>query len=718
VFTYGGVQSVNFSAGRGDSGFEIFGIASTPAGVPVTVTDASPTSQVEFFAGSPLDLLQGPLTVVGRAGALDLLLLNDAANASPQDYTVTATTVSRSGMAPVTYANLTQMILYTSNTGAPAAVTVQSTAPTTFTQVLLLTAGDQATVNAPGVQGALRILSNGAAPVPVSVTVDDSSDSTPRTATFSADPNYRYLLYGLAPGRVYLDVDPGSSVQVFGGSGGNTFDVQSTPAGVNLTVNAGAGSDTVNVGSAANSLDPITAVTVNGNGSTVLILNDQGATGRTEYDVYSGKITREPITLPATPPTQTVTYAGLASITLNGSNSSDGDQFFALGSPAGTSVSLNAGSGGFNQFLAFDEYSPADAPPAVDNLLGPVAFHGHHTSDFGERVGADAAAGHTYTLSANGAVSTVQRDGAADLTFDGLSQLILDGSVVGGNQVNVKSVAPGVFLNIVLFSGDHAVVGSLAPILGGTMEGILGPVAFSGLGTATVDLVDSGDLSSAGRRVTIAPPTNPNDPFSSITGLSGAPDLAIDFRLNPGSAVAIHGGLGDKTFALQGALPNVALSIDGGVGSNTLDYSGWTGDVTVNLPLGTATGVAGGISNIRNVTGSVGNDLLVGDANANVLIGGTGRNVIIGGGGADQITGGGGDNLLIGGLTDYDQNAAALDLIMQEWLLASDFATRVAALQSGGDLLAGSGIHLDGTTVHPDGMATVTPGPGNNWVIA
>jgi hypothetical protein len=134
--------------------------------------------------------------------------------------------------------------------------------------------------------------------------------------------------------------------------------------------------------------------------------------------------------------------------------------------------------------------------------------------------------------------------------------------------------------------------------------------------------------------------------------------------------------------------------------------------------LGTATGVAGGISNIRNVTGSVGNDLLVGDANANVLIGGTGRNVIIGGGGADRIVGGGGDNLLIGGTTAYDQNAAALDLIMQEWLLASDFATRVAALQSGGDLLAGTGIHLDNTTVHPDGMATVTPGPGNNWVIA
>ncbi len=160
------------------------------------------------------------------------------------------------------------------------------------------------------------------------------------------------------------------------------------------------------------------------------------------------------------------------------------------------------------------------------------------------------------------------------------------------------------------------------------------------------------------------------------------------------------------------------LAIDGGGGVNALDYSAYVGDVTVNLPLGTATGLDGGIANIRNVTGSVGNDLLVGDANANVLIGGTGRNVLIGGGGADQITGGGDNNLMIGGSTDYDQNRAALDLIMQEWLLASDFGIAMTALQSGGDLLTGTGIHLDGTTVHPDGLANVlTPGPGNNWII-
>jgi hypothetical protein len=251
VFTYGGMQSVNISAGRGDSGEEIFGIVSTPAGVPVTLTDASTTSQVEFFAGSPLDSIQGPLNIQGRASGLDELLVDDADNPNPQTYTLTTntvtgtSTVSRTGMAPITYDNLAAgMNLYTSNTGAHATVNVQGVGATP-TSIELLTAGDQANVTAPGIQGFLRILSTGAVPVPVSVTVDDSSDSTPRTATFSTDPNYRYLLNGLAHGPIYLNVDPGSDVQVLGGSGGNTFNMQSAPPGISISLDGGSGTNTL-----------------------------------------------------------------------------------------------------------------------------------------------------------------------------------------------------------------------------------------------------------------------------------------------------------------------------------------------------------------------------------------------------------------------------------------------------------------------------------------
>jgi hypothetical protein len=250
LFAYGGIQSVNVSAGRGQNGLEVFGIVSTPAGAPATITDASPTSQVEFFAGSPLDFFQGPLHIIGRTSNLDLILLNDAATRNPHTYTVTANTLSRTDMngnpdmAPITYDNLIQTGLYTNNTGTHATVNVQGTAATAFTHILLLTAGDQATVNAPSVQGPLRILSNGAVPVPVSVTVDDSGDGAPHMATFSTDPTYRYLLNGLAPGRIFLDVDPGSSAQVQGGSGSNVFRMDDVPSFA-LSINGGTGANTL-----------------------------------------------------------------------------------------------------------------------------------------------------------------------------------------------------------------------------------------------------------------------------------------------------------------------------------------------------------------------------------------------------------------------------------------------------------------------------------------
>ena len=157
-----------------------------------------------------------------------------------------------------------------------------------------------------------------------------------------------------------------------------------------------------------------------------------------------------------------------------------------------------------------------------------------------------------------------------------------------------------------------------------------------------------------------------------------------------------------------------------GGGINTLNYSGYTGDVTVNLPLHLASLVnqmaANSIFNIQNVTGSIGNDLLVGDANPNMLTGGTGRNLIIGGGGPDTVTGGGGDNLLIGGTTIWDSNPAALQAIMQEWTNPNlTFDARVNALRRG-IVVNNVTYALTRSTVMADNSPdNLIGGPGQNW---
>lgn len=106
----------------------------------------------------------------------------------------------------------------------------------------------------------------------------------------------------------------------------------------------------------------------------------------------------------------------------------------------------------------------------------------------------------------------------------------------------------------------------------------------------------------------------------------------------------LNGGLGDDY-------------IDGGDGIDTVDYgaSGAGGfnagtGVTVDLATGQATGQLGSdvLVGIENVSGSSGDDRILGNAIANKLVGNAGDDVIRGRAGNDLINGGGGDDRLYG----------------------------------------------------------------------
>jgi Ca2+-binding RTX toxin-like protein len=102
----------------------------------------------------------------------------------------------------------------------------------------------------------------------------------------------------------------------------------------------------------------------------------------------------------------------------------------------------------------------------------------------------------------------------------------------------------------------------------------------------------------------------------------------------------LDGGTGDDTFKGTGA----ADVLIGGAGSDTVDFS-HRSSVTVSLgdPLpywaGLETPHAQFIS-IENVTGTAGQDILVGNGESNILRGQAGQDNLIGGGGADVMYGG------------------------------------------------------------------------------
>ena len=138
--------------------------------------------------------------------------------------------------------------------------------------------------------------------------------------------------------------------------------------------------------------------------------------------------------------------------------------------------------------------------------------------------------------------------------------------------------------------------------------------------------------------------TDASETINLLDGVSNGADSIWGFGGNDtifglGGADTIKGGGGADT-------------IDGGNGIDTVDYTDSDTGVIVNLELGMGDrGTAEGdtFANVENVTGSAGDDTLIGNGEANVLRGYAGDDTLKGGGGADTLAGGNDDDFLIGG---------------------------------------------------------------------
>jgi hypothetical protein len=286
--------------------------------------------------------------------------------------------------------------------------------------------------------------------------------------------------------------------------------------------------------------------------------------------------------------------------------------------------------------------------------------------------------------------------------------------LTGSNSGDVNGVSFSSFENLQGGTGDDQFVFFPGGGVSGNVDG--------GGGSNTLDYHNLSTNVTIGLGGNTA--TGIGGTFSNISGFIGGsgsntvvgPDSGATWTINGVNTFTVLGftfgnfqnitaGAGDDTFAFQtgGRLDG---AIDGGGGVNSLTYAAYTGDVLVDLLIHYATGAGGGVSNIQNVTGGNGNNMLVGDANANVFTGGTGRNILIGDGGADSITGGGQDNILIGDATTWDANLTALQAIFAEWTRTDlSFEQRLAHLISEGNndnRLNGSYV-LNKKTVFSDG---------------
>jgi hypothetical protein len=120
-----------------------------------------------------------------------------------------------------------------------------------------------------------------------------------------------------------------------------------------------------------------------------------------------------------------------------------------------------------------------------------------------------------------------------------------------------------------------------------------------------------------------------------------------------------------------------------------------------------------------DASGSIANNVLVGQRGNDTLKGGSGRDILIVGAGAGTLDAGGGDDILIGGYSSFDNNIIALLAIMAEWgRTDADYNTRVAHLQGTQSAGLNGSYLLNASTVFDNGVVDLLDGgAGMDWFL-
>ena len=560
----------------------------------------------------------------------------------------------------------------------------------------------------------------------------DQGTTTPAVYAFS-------LNFGVAPqfggGDATLLYGNIENQSLFGGSGGNTITVSgiklSPYSGGNLaTIHSGTGDDVVTVGS---TLDGINSpLSIDGqSGDDRLILNDSKAkTGQT-YDVLQGSFSRTN--------SARISFGALEHLDVTGTPFDDsfriGDATHALDGLL-PEITLN-GNGGVNTL----DYSAYPAGGSALSIPGIVSWYkGEGTAD-------DAVGANNGTL-VNGATFAPGMVGQA-FSFDGIDDYVdlgnaasldIPGSLTIEAWVNYTTLDSYKYL-VADFTGGGTSQGSIG-ILDNShffwyqsmtdgssiqVEGAMPLVAGQWYHVAAVrddvaktitlyvNGVEDGRASYAGTAVALQQ--------TKVVGTSQPVGFPGDF---------FHGRIDEPSIYSR---PLTAAEIKSISDAGSAGKSGGSSEgVTVNLTLGTATGISGGVTNFRNVNGSAGNDILTGGKLGGVLMGGAGNDILTGGGGRNILVGGSGldtlfgnrfGDILIGGqLSYYDEAAHRVDQVAVNALLAewsrTDLGYQDRVDHLNGTVAGGlNGFYLlNSSTIFDDGFLDgIFVGPGQNWLL-
>lgn len=485
--------------------------------------------------------VQGALTVTGNG--TDTLNLDDSGDATVRTgATLSATSVTGLGAAAINYSALGQLNLALGTASDTLLVTgAASGTPTNITtaggsdifNIRATSSALKVTTLAPGVDtfnvGSLApatggTISNIAGPITLAgdtldtLNVDDSGATVARTGSLSS------TVFTLGPATInYSGL---AALNATLGTGADVFTINSTAVATPVTLNATV-SDTFNV----KQISSTTTINTGSSASTINVGNPDVLSGIGAGLIVNGSMAGADVLNVSDAGDGAAQTGTLTATTLTG-----------LGMPVGitysgvASLTISLGSGG-NTFT-------------ITNTSATTAT----TLNSG-------AGNDTVTLTADAGPTTINTQGGNDFVY-----------VLSTGAVTTVNTGAGT---------DVVDVGSIAPAIGGTLNGIKSALKIVGGGNTTANLDD-----------TKAPGTKTaNISGSSITGLSpGAITYSGLTNLNIGL------GSGGDTVNVTGSSATLASVITGGVGSETFNITAPTSAGLNAVLLGPVTvdGGAGG----------------------------------------------------------------------------------------------------------------------------
>ena len=514
-----------------------------------------------------------------------------------------------------------------------------------------------------------------------------------------------------------------------------------------MSVSAGAGDDTINVGSQAplvgGLMDGIqVALAIDGGlGTDTVVVDDTGDTTGNTGTLTATQLTGLGMTVG-------ISYAAVEQLNVGLGSGNDTFNIQTIGN----AVSVSTGAGD-------DTINVGSQAPLVGGLMDGI--QAALVIDLG--LGTDTVAvddtgdttGNTGTLTATQLTGLGMTVG---ITYAAVEQLNV-GLGSGNDTFNIQTIGNAV--SVSTGAGDDTInVGSQAPLVGGLMDGIQAALVIDGgLGTDTVVVDDTGDITANTGTLTATQLTGlgmtVGITYADIDQLNVALGSGNDtFNIQTiGNAVSVSAGAGDDTINVGSQAPlvgglmdgiQVALAIDGGLGTDTVVVDD-TGDTTANTGTLTATqltglGMTAGISygaveqlnvglgsgndtfNIQTIGNAVAVSTGAGDDTINVGSQAPGIGSIVDGIQAELVIGGGpgNDTVRVDDTGDTTANTGTLTagtlsgLGMSVGIAYADVESLEVFLGSGNDTFA-----VTGAMKRADGFQTITSlstGAGNDSV--